>query len=159
MQDEERGRKIASDLGIISREEEIRSIDNQIWELQQRKSMLEKEIINSAGSFSEKFYAWLHSDQGDENDWHPDASDFPAINRYLDNKELNRHQVYDLTEMLAEYFDAAFGPDYTETERTEFFNPIENLGKYQRQKLTLEEVTKIAEEMLEKNIKGFTHDW
>ena len=125
--------------------EEYDKIVAQICELQTRKAELEKLMIESADSFTEKFKLWYNSEDEGFHEW---MINFPRLRALFDKIDYPRRgQTYELYDLVGgeDYFLAFMEGD----EDDEYFCLADFLAMYQP----------ALEEAMKNNMKRFKADW
>jgi hypothetical protein len=125
--------------------EEYDKIVAQIHELQERKSELEKLMIESSDSFIEKFKLWYNSDDEGLHEW---LIDYPILRALFDELDYPRRgKTYELYDLVGGEDD--FWAFMEGEEDSEFFCLADYLALYQP----------ALEEAMANNMKCFKCDW
>ncbi len=123
----------------------------EIAKLQKRKRKLEKQMINSAVTFMDKFRIWYFND----NDGHHDyIIDSPHLRALLDGRDYNRYQTIELERLIGDDdFQMLINPE----EFKECFDSEEEFQKEYDELLT--RLQPALQEAMDTNMKSFELDW
>jgi hypothetical protein len=129
-------------------QEELKKVRNEIAILSLKADDIEKQILADIGPLKEKFLAWRNSSQGDHLTSVPDRNKFPLLREYIDDNDgMNRHQTYYVCSHFRDELYWAFEATQEEIDEAEI-DPSE-----------IERTIKLAEEILNGNLKSFKLDW
>lgn len=138
---------------MLNKEEliaEISNIDYQISKLEQKKTAFVKNLLECNNlTLKERFIHWS-SNCEKEHPWYLQEHTWPIAYSILDNRELNRHQTYNVRDLFEEELYPVIGDEmYVK-------------GMIERGEITQEEIQKataLAEELIKGNCITFTYDW
>lgn len=119
--------------------EEIIKLRAQREEITQKIAELEKTELEKASTFEKKLDIWANAEDGVHMHFIPSEREYPALRKYINDRELNRYQTYD----LRDHFEYEIGC-IIEDENLEDVSDT---------------IRKALEEAVENNLHSFRMDW